>query len=159
MPSYRTIMTVTTLAPGRAPEEVEAAARSVTRLESWDIAIASGQPRVTARFTAIDDAEARAPIARFSHPCVRSPMCPAPAWQPSCEGVPTTSPPECTRQRGQPQPREWGRVARARVALRTRSARRGVDMPTYDPRMRTLTGSWRTLSELLCARNGRSPDL
>ena len=59
MPSYRTIMTVTTLAPGRAPEEVEAAARSVTRLESWDIAIASGQPRVTARFTATDDAEAR----------------------------------------------------------------------------------------------------
>ena len=43
-----------------APEEVEAAARSVTRLESWDIAIASGQPRVTARFTAVDDAEARA---------------------------------------------------------------------------------------------------
>ena len=56
MPSYRTIMTVTTLAPGHTPEEVEAAARSVTRLESWDIAIASGQPRVTA----IDDAEARA---------------------------------------------------------------------------------------------------
>ena len=56
MPSYRTIMTVTTLAPGRAPEEVEAAARSVTRLESWDIAIASGQPRITAT----DDAEARA---------------------------------------------------------------------------------------------------
>ena len=28
MPSYRAIMTVTTLAPGRAPEEVEAAARS-----------------------------------------------------------------------------------------------------------------------------------
>mgnify|MGYP002653920627 CR=1 FL=1 len=28
MPSYRTIMTVTTLAPGRAPEEVEAAARA-----------------------------------------------------------------------------------------------------------------------------------
>ena len=60
MPSYRTIMTVTTLAPGRAPEEVEAAARSVTRLESWDIAIASGRPRVTARFTATDDAEASA---------------------------------------------------------------------------------------------------
>ena len=60
MPSYRTIMTVTTLAPGHAPEEVEAAARSVTLLESWDIAIASGQPRVTARFTATDDAEARA---------------------------------------------------------------------------------------------------
>ena len=60
MPSYRTIMTVTTLAPGRRPEEVEQAARRVTRLESWDIAIAAGQPRVTARFTAVDDAEARA---------------------------------------------------------------------------------------------------
>ena len=59
MPSYRTIMTVTTLAPGRAPEEVEAAARSVTRLEFWDIAITAGQPRVTARFTAVDDSEAR----------------------------------------------------------------------------------------------------
>ena len=60
MPSYRTILTVTTMAPGHRPEDVEAAARSVTRLESWDIAIASGQPRVTARFTATDDAEARA---------------------------------------------------------------------------------------------------
>ena len=60
MPSYRTILTVTTLAPGRRPEEVEQAARRVTRLESWDIAIAAGQPRVTARFTAVDDAEARA---------------------------------------------------------------------------------------------------
>ncbi len=59
MPSYRTILTVTTMAPGRAPEEVEQAARAVTRLESWDIAIASGQPRITARFTAVDDAEAR----------------------------------------------------------------------------------------------------
>ena len=60
VPSYRTILTVTTMAPGHRPEDVEAAARSVTRLESWDIAIASGQPRVTARFTAIDDADARA---------------------------------------------------------------------------------------------------
>ena len=60
VPSYRTILTVTTMAPGHRPEDVEAAARSVTRLESWDIAIASGQPRVTARFTATDDAEARA---------------------------------------------------------------------------------------------------
>jgi len=58
--SYRTVLTVTTLAPGRRPEEVEQAARSVTRLESWDIAIAAGQPRVTARFTAGDDCEARA---------------------------------------------------------------------------------------------------
>ena len=60
VPSYRTILTVTTMAPGHRPEDVEAAARSVTRLESWDIAIASGQPRVTARFTAVDDSEARA---------------------------------------------------------------------------------------------------
>ena len=34
MPSYRTILTVTTMAPGHRPEDVEAAARSVTRLES-----------------------------------------------------------------------------------------------------------------------------
>lgn len=59
MPSYRTILTVTTLAPGRAPEEVEQAARTVTRLEYWDIAIVARQPRITARFTAVDDAEAR----------------------------------------------------------------------------------------------------
>ena len=59
MPSYRTILTVTTLTPGRAPEEVEQAARTVTRLESWDIAIVARQPRITARFTAVDDAEAR----------------------------------------------------------------------------------------------------
>ena len=79
---------------------------------------------------------------------------------PSCEGVPTTSPPECTRHRTLPRPREWGRRGvRARVVLRTPSGQRGVDMPTNAPRMRTLTGPWRTLSELLCARNGRSPDL
>ena len=55
MPSYRSILTVTTLAPGCRPEEVEQAARAVTRLESWDIAITAGQPRVTARFAAVDD--------------------------------------------------------------------------------------------------------
>jgi hypothetical protein len=60
MPSYRSILTVTTLAPGCRPEEVEQAARAVTLLESWDIAITAGQPRVTARFTAVDDSEARA---------------------------------------------------------------------------------------------------
>ena len=60
MPSYRSILTVTTLAPGCRPEEVEQAARAVARLESWDIAITAGQPRVTARFTAVDDSEARA---------------------------------------------------------------------------------------------------
>ena len=60
MPSYRTVMTVTILKPGVRPEEVERAARDVVRLESWDIAIASGQPRVSARFCAVDDDEARA---------------------------------------------------------------------------------------------------
>ena len=60
MPSYRSILTVTTLAPGCRPEEVEQAARAVTRLESWDIDITAGQPRVTARFAAVDDSEARA---------------------------------------------------------------------------------------------------
>ncbi|AKU65109.1 FMN-dependent dehydrogenase [Schaalia meyeri] len=59
MPSYRTVMTVTTLKPGRNPEEVERAARRVIRLESWDITIAAGQPRVTARFAAAGEAEAR----------------------------------------------------------------------------------------------------
>ena len=60
MPSYRSILTVMTLAPGCRPEEVEQAVRAVTRLESWDIAITAGQPRVTARFAAVDDSEARA---------------------------------------------------------------------------------------------------
>ncbi len=60
MPSYRTVMTITTVLPGRRPEEVEHRARSVARLEAWDIAIVSAQPRVTARFTASDEEEARA---------------------------------------------------------------------------------------------------
>ena len=60
MPSYRTVMTITTVVPGRRPEEVEHCARSVAHLEAWDIAIVSAQPRVTARFTASDEEEARA---------------------------------------------------------------------------------------------------
>ena len=60
MPSYRSILTVTTLAPGCRPGEVEQAARAVPRLASWAIAIAAGPPRVTARFAAVDESEPRA---------------------------------------------------------------------------------------------------
>lgn len=60
MPSYRSIMAVGAVRAGHDPREVEAAARRAVRLESWDIAVVSGQPRATARFTAADDDEARA---------------------------------------------------------------------------------------------------
>ena len=63
MPSYRSILTVTVLKPGHAPEDVESAARNAVRrmtvLESFQIGIVRGRPRVTVRFTSIDDAEAR----------------------------------------------------------------------------------------------------
>ena len=60
MPSYRSIMAVGAVRAGHDPREVEAVARSAVRLESWDIAFVSGQPRATARFAAADDDEARA---------------------------------------------------------------------------------------------------
>ena len=63
MPSYRSVLTVTVLKPGHAPEDVESAARNAVRrmtvLESFQIGIVRGRPRVTVRFTSIDDAEAR----------------------------------------------------------------------------------------------------
>lgn len=59
MPSYRSILTVTTLRPGRNPAEVEAEARRARRLESFDVSIAAGEARATLRFTALDDEEAR----------------------------------------------------------------------------------------------------
>ena len=63
MPSYRSILTVTVLKPGNAPEDVESAAREAVRrmtvLESFQIDIVRGRPRVTVRFTSVDDAEAR----------------------------------------------------------------------------------------------------
>ena len=63
MPSYRSILAVTTLRPGHDPRDVEAAARSAvvatTALESFDVAVVAGRPRVTVRFTGADDAEAR----------------------------------------------------------------------------------------------------
>ncbi|BDA63427.1 FMN-dependent dehydrogenase [Actinomyces capricornis] len=63
MPSYRSILTVTALRPGRDPRDVETAARSAVKattvLESFDVGIVAGRPRVTVRFTGVDDAEAR----------------------------------------------------------------------------------------------------
>ena len=64
MPSYRTILTVTALRPGRGPDDVEAAARAAvgrtTVLEAFQVGVVRGEPRVTVRFTGADDAEARA---------------------------------------------------------------------------------------------------
>lgn len=63
MPSYRTIVTIGALIPGRSPQEVEQRARAVvgqhTTLEAFQIDIVSGQPRVTIRFTGVDDEQAR----------------------------------------------------------------------------------------------------
>lgn len=63
MPSYRTIVTIAALLPGRKPEEVEECARSVVgryaTLEVFQIDVVSGQPRVTIRFTGVDDEQAR----------------------------------------------------------------------------------------------------
>lgn len=68
MPSYRSILTIGLLAPGRGPQEVEQAARSAvtasTTLEAFQVDVVAGQPRVTVRFTAGDDAEARSVHAR-----------------------------------------------------------------------------------------------
>ncbi|EJF47424.1 FMN-dependent dehydrogenase [Actinomyces massiliensis] len=64
VPSYRTILTVASLRPGRAPGDVEAAARAAvgetTVLEAFQVGVVRGEPRVTVRFTGADDAEARA---------------------------------------------------------------------------------------------------
>jgi len=55
MPSYRTILTIGALAPGRAPLDVERAARdaveATTILEAFQIDVVRGEPRVTVRFT------------------------------------------------------------------------------------------------------------
>lgn len=63
MPSYRSILTVTTLHPGCRPRDVESAARAAvehsTTLEAFQVDVVSGRPRVTVRFTGADDSEAR----------------------------------------------------------------------------------------------------
>ncbi|MDO4243182.1 MAG: FMN-dependent dehydrogenase [Actinomyces sp.] len=64
MPSYRSILTVTTLLADRRPQDVELAARAAvehsTTLEAFQVDVVAGRPRVTVRFTAVDDAEAQA---------------------------------------------------------------------------------------------------
>ncbi|NQX11882.1 hypothetical protein HQQ80_09630 [Microbacteriaceae bacterium VKM Ac-2855] len=62
MPSYRVVVTIGSLAAGVDPAAVvpaagEAAA-AFTTLESGGIAVVRGEPRITIRFTGIDDAEA-----------------------------------------------------------------------------------------------------
>ncbi|WP_172191186.1 FMN-dependent dehydrogenase [Actinomyces faecalis] len=63
MPSYRTILTIGALAVGRGPLDVERAARRAveasTTLESFQVDVVRGEPRVTIRFTGADDGEAR----------------------------------------------------------------------------------------------------
>ncbi|WP_172120988.1 FMN-dependent dehydrogenase [Actinomyces faecalis] len=63
MPSYRTILTIGALAVGRDPLDVERAARRAveasTTLESFQVDVVRGEPRVTIRFTGADDGEAR----------------------------------------------------------------------------------------------------
>lgn len=58
MPSYRVTATIGALRPGVEPESVlPAAARSageLTTVEASDLAIVSGMPRITVRFTADD---------------------------------------------------------------------------------------------------------
>ena len=62
MPSYRITMTVGALRPGAEPADVlPAAAREAARLatlEANDIQVVRGEPRLTVRFTADDDAAA-----------------------------------------------------------------------------------------------------
>lgn len=58
MPSYRVTVTIGALRPGTRPESVlPAAARAAaesTTVEASDLAIVSGMPRITVRFTADD---------------------------------------------------------------------------------------------------------
>lgn len=62
MPSYRVILVVGRLLPGVRPEQVlpaaADAAAELTRVEARDLAVVSGEPRITVRFLADDDAGA-----------------------------------------------------------------------------------------------------
>lgn len=59
MPSFRVTMTIGSLTAGTAPQSVvpaaAAAVRELTTVEASDLAIVSGAPRVTVRFTGEDD--------------------------------------------------------------------------------------------------------
>lgn len=62
MPSFRAALGIGALLPGTDPAAVlpagAQAARELTTVESYDLAIVHGQPRITVRFTAEDDDEA-----------------------------------------------------------------------------------------------------
>ncbi|PVU82176.1 hypothetical protein DDP54_03185 [Cellulomonas sp. WB94] len=59
MPSYRITLGVGALRAGTDPQTVlpaaAAAARELTVVEAWDLAVVRGEPRITVRFTADDD--------------------------------------------------------------------------------------------------------
>lgn len=59
MPSYRVAMGVGLLRPGAEPADVlpsaAAAARTLATVEASDIAVVSGEARITVRFTVPDD--------------------------------------------------------------------------------------------------------
>lgn len=63
VPSYRTLLTISTLRPGHGPRAVEDAARAAvtasTTLEAFQVDVVRGEPRVAVRFTGADDAQAR----------------------------------------------------------------------------------------------------
>lgn len=66
MPSYRVTFTIGRLAPGVHPERVlptaSAAAAELAQVEAADLAVVSGYPRITVRFSA-DDADSAARVA------------------------------------------------------------------------------------------------
>lgn len=63
MPSYRVTSTVGLLRPGTAPQDVlpeaVAVARAMTTVEAHDVGVVRGAARVTVRFEAAGDGEAR----------------------------------------------------------------------------------------------------
>ena len=63
MPSYRVVLTIGALRGGIEPASVLPTARDaaaeLANVESWDIGIVSGMPRITVRFTADTPGQAR----------------------------------------------------------------------------------------------------
>jgi len=68
VPSYRVRLTVGLLHPGVRPElllpEAADAAAETATVEAKDVGIVGGQPQITVRFAAADDADARQVAAR-----------------------------------------------------------------------------------------------
>lgn len=63
MPSFRVTATIGRLRPGVAPASVlpsaADAARDLATVESFDVGVVSGEARITVRFTADDEVQAR----------------------------------------------------------------------------------------------------